>query len=118
VGLVNITGTWGRCVTGSLWGGLVVQELAAAQEAAAAALGHVEQYKAIATSSDDALKRMQASHEAFKVRASEATVACVHVIFSIQSKLLATPIYQFDIVGKILRVEIVLGVLEGLISVE
>lgn len=32
-------------------------------------MGHVEQYKAIANSSDDALRKMQESHEAFKVPA-------------------------------------------------
>jgi len=51
------------------------QELAAAQEAAAAASGHAAQYKAIAASSDDALKAMQQSHEAYKADSEKAAAA-------------------------------------------
>lgn len=48
---------------------LLREELAAAQEAAAAATGHAKQFEMLARSSEDALASMQADHNRFKAEA-------------------------------------------------
>lgn len=54
---------------------LLREELAAAQEAAAAATGHAKQFEALARTADEALSSMQAEHDKFKEEAAARWVA-------------------------------------------
>eukprot|EP00873_Tetraselmis_striata_P025857 jgi/Tetstr1/446121/TSEL_033721.t1 len=94
------------------------QELAAAQEAAAAAMGHVEQYKAIANSSDDALRKMQESHEAFKAEAEKATAAAQQAADDLRAKLDASEGRMAEARGAQKAAEEKLADLEGAIERE
>ena len=58
-----------------------------AQEAAAAAAGHLAQYKAMCAASDEALKAMKEAHEGYKQEAAIATEATEKEVEQIKQKL-------------------------------
>ena len=57
------------------------------QEAAAAAAGHLAQYKAMCAASDEALKAMKEAHEGYKQEAAIATEATEKEVEQIKQKL-------------------------------